>query len=337
MPAEASVDHWEMLRRGGQASTALEIPSIDTGVETGSGSVRLALGNAGELRLLLPVRQSERIAETPSSDALGIGVATYTLGGTPIRYLDMTCLVGALDGVFADVADEIMDRIVEGASPVEACRTTIEDFRSLLITPAAEVSIEEIRGLIGELLMLRTLLDLDPTAWRLWRGPLRERHDFHGGTVATEVKTTSRSATRSVTISAVDQLLPPAGGSLTLAVFQLAETAGGDISVARLAADVMRAASDRQEVARLVSGYGCTDPESREWNRCRFRLDDEEHYLVDARFPRVIPESFTGGIVPSGVEQISYVVNLGAAEHCRLSNEGVEARNAELIACLDHL
>lgn len=337
MPAEASVDHWEMLRRGGQASTALEIPSIDTGVETGSGSVRLALGNAGEFRLLLPVRQHERIAETPSSDALRIGVATYTLGGTPIRYLDMTCLVGALDGVFADVADEIMDRIVEGASPVEACRTTIEDFRSLLTTPSAEISIQEIRGLVGELLMLRTLLDLDPKAWRLWRGPLRERHDFHGGTVATEVKTTSRSATRRVTISAADQLLPPVGGLLTLAVFQLAETAGGDISVATLTADVMRAASDRQEVARLVSGYGCTDPESREWNRCRFRLDGEDHYLVDARFPRVIPENFTGGIVPNGVEKISYVVNLGAAEHCRLSNEDVEARNAELIACLDHL
>ena len=49
MPAESSIDHWEMLRRGGQASTALEIPSIDTGIKTGSGSVRLALGNAGEL------------------------------------------------------------------------------------------------------------------------------------------------------------------------------------------------------------------------------------------------------------------------------------------------
>lgn len=337
MPAEETADHWEMLRRGGQASTALEIPSIDTGIETGSGSVRLALGSEGQLRLLLPVRQSERITETPSSETLGIGVATYALGGTPIRYLDMTCLIGALDGVFADVADEIMDRIIGGASPVEACRTTIEDFRSLLIPPEVKVSIQEIRGLIGELLMLRKLLGLDSRAWKLWRGPLRERHDFRGGTVATEVKTTSRSATQSVTISAVDQLLPPVGGSLTLAVFQLAETTGGDISVARIAADVMRAASDRQEVARLVSSYGCADPESREWNRCRFRLEEEDHYLIDAQFPRVIPESFAGGVVPSGVEQISYVVNLGTAEHCRLSNQGVEALNAELVACLDHL
>lgn len=337
MPAESSIDHWDVLRRGGQASTALEIPSIDTGIETGSGSVRLALGNAGELRLLLPVRQSERIAETPSSDALDIDIATYSLGGTPIRYLGMTCLIGALDGVFADVAGEIMDRIVGGASPIEACCTTIKDFRSLLIAPRAEVSIQEIRGLIGELLMLRTLVDLDPTAWRLWRGPLRERHDFHGGLLATEVKTTSRSAARRITISAVDQLLPPAGGSLTLAVFQLAEMAGGDISVARIAADVLRAASDRQEVLRLVAGYGCTDHDSREWNRCRFRLEDEHHYLVDARFPRVIPQSFPEGVVPAGVEGISYAVNLGTAEQCRLSNDTVDARNAELVACLDHI
>lgn len=337
MPAEATVDHWEMLRRGGKASTALEIPSIDTGIETGSGSVRLALGNAGQLRLLLPVRQSERIAETPSSEALGIGIATYTLSGRPIRYLDMICLVGALDGVFADVAGEIMDRVGSGASPVEACRTTIEDFRSLLIAPAAEVSIQEIRGLIGELLMLRTLLGLDPAAWKLWRGPFRERHDFRGGALATEVKTTSRSTMRQVTISAVDQLLPPAEGNLVLAVYQLAETAGGDISVASVAAEVLRAASDRQEVLRLLAGYGCTDPECREWNQCHFRLENEDHYLVDDEFPRIIPESFSGGGVPVGVEEISYVVKLGTAEQCRLGDDAVEARNEELVACLDHL
>ena len=81
MPAESTVDQWEMLRRGGQVSTVLEIPSIDTGIDTGNGSVRLALGSAGELRLLLPVRRSERIAETPFSQGLRIGVATYTLGG----------------------------------------------------------------------------------------------------------------------------------------------------------------------------------------------------------------------------------------------------------------
>lgn len=337
MPAEASVGQWEMLRRGGQVSTALEIPSVDTGIDTGSGSVRLALGNAGELRLLLPVRQSERIGETPSSQALGIGVATYTLGGMPIRFLDIVCLSATLDGVFADVADEIMERIVGGAFPVEACRTTIEDFRSLLTMTAAEVSIQEICGLIGELLMLRTLLGLNPAAWKLWRGPLRERHDFRGGALATEVKTTSRSAMPHVTISAVDQLLPPAGGTLALAVYQLAETSGGDISVAGVAAEVLRVASDRQGVLRLLAGYGCTDPESWEWNRCYFRLENEDHYLVDAEFPRIIPESFSGGCVPAGVEEISYVVNLGMAEQCRLSDAAVGARHGELVACLAHL
>ena len=31
MPAEASVDQWDMLRRGGQVSNALEVPSVETG------------------------------------------------------------------------------------------------------------------------------------------------------------------------------------------------------------------------------------------------------------------------------------------------------------------
>jgi hypothetical protein len=337
VPAEASLDQWEMLRRGGQVSTALEIPSVDTGVDTGSGSVRLALGNAGELRLLLPVRQSERIAESPSSQGLRIGAATYVLGGTPIRFLDITCLSSALDGVFADVAGEIMDRVAEGASPVHACRTTIEDFRSLLVASAMEVTVQEIRGLIGELLMLRTLLALDAGAWKLWRGPLRDRHDFRGGAFAIEVKTTSRSSVRKVTISAVDQLMAPADGNLQLAVFHVEEAAGGDLSIARLAADVATAASDRQELGRLLAAYGCPDPEAGGWNRCRFRLEGEAHYQVDERFPRIIPESFANGTIPTGVESLSYIVDLGAAEPCRLSDEVVVTRIAELIACLDSL
>lgn len=336
MPAESTVDHWDMLRRGGQVSSALEIPSVDTGIDTGFGAVRLALGSAGELRLLLPVRQSERIADTPSSQALGIGVATYTLSGTPIRFLDITCSMGALDGVFVDVADEIMDRIAGGASPVEACRTTIEDFRSLLINPAPEVSVEEIRGLVGELLLLKTLLALDPKGWKLWRGPLRERHDFRGGSAAIEVKTTGRSTARKVTISALDQLMPPADGTLQLAVFQLEEATGGDLSIARLVSEVADVVSDRQELGRLLAAVGCPDPEALAWNRCRFRLEGETRYRVDDAFPRIVPGSFTLGSMPLGIESLTYVVNLGLADACRLDDDAASRHIAELISCLDH-
>lgn len=334
MLAEDSVNQWERLRRGGQVSTALEIPSVDTGIETGSGSVRLALGSRGELRLLLPVRQSERIAETPYSQALGIGVATYTLGSTPARFLDITCLNGALDGVFADVTGEIMSRIVGGVSPLDACRTTIEDFRSLLISPADEVTTQEIRGLVGELLMLRKLLASDSDAWKLWRGPLRERHDFRGGSSAVEVKTTGRSASRKITISSVDQLLPPTGGALQLSMFQLEERVDGALSVADVTADVVNAASDRQEIGRLLAAVGCPDPASRSWNRCRFRLEGEAHYRVDEDFPRVIPGSFQGGKTPAGIEGLSYVVDLGQAEACLLDDDAVALRMRELVACL---
>lgn len=335
MLAEDSANQWEMLRRGGQVSTALEIPSVDTGIDTGSGSVRLALGSGGELRLLLPVRQSERIAETPSTQALGIGVATYTLGSTRVRFLDITCLNGALDGVFADVTGEIMSRIVGGASPLDACRTTIEDFRSLLISPADDVTAQEMRGLVGELLMLRVLLASDSDAWKLWRGPLRERHDFRGGSSAVEVKTTGRSASRKITVSAVDQLLPPTGGALQLSVFQLEETVDGALSVAGVAADVIQAASDRQEILRLLAAAGCTDPSSRAWNGCRFRLEGEAHYRVDEDFPRVIPSSFQGGKTPAGIESLSYVVDLGQADACLLDDDAVALRMQELVACLD--
>nr|WP_244548509.1 PD-(D/E)XK motif protein [Bosea vaviloviae] len=325
-----------MLRRGGQASTGLEIPSIDTGIETGFGRVRLALGSAGELRLLLPVRQSERIADIPANQSLHIGVSTYLLNGTPIRYLDIVCLNAALDGAFADVCAEIIRRISDGAAPTEASLTTLDDFRSLLIVPSAEVTSQEMRGLIAELVMLRRLLNLDPRAWRLWRGPLMERHDFRGGSFAIEVKSSARVAGRSVTISSIDQLVAPVEGALHLYLLQLEEAAGTDLSISRLAAESISMASDPQQIRDLLAALGCADPDARAWNRASFRIEGEHQYAVDAAFPRIVPESFIAEAVPEGVVSLSYTIDLAAAEGSRLDALAAETHVREMIACLDH-
>ncbi|WEO65089.1 PD-(D/E)XK motif protein [Rhizobium rhizogenes] len=335
MLTEPPLEHWTMLRRGSHASNGLEIPSVDTGIETGFGSIRLALGKTGQLRLLLPVRHSERIAAVPSSRSLEIGVAVYSLNGASIRYLDIVCLAGGLDGVFADVSKEIIQRIRTGSSPVDACATTLDDFRSLLVDPPSEVTIQQVRGLVGELLMLRRMLRLDRRAWQLWRGPIMERHDFRVGNLALEVKSSARVTGLSVQISAIDQLLAPASGVLHLALYQLEQTTGGDLSVSTLAAETTSMASDSIQVRSLLAAVGCADPDAPMWNRT-FRLEGEHHYLVDGSFPRIIPESFAAGSLPTGVTGLSYSIDLAMAEASSLTASRTEAHIGEMIACLDN-
>ncbi|RNJ46942.1 hypothetical protein B5V01_33970 [Mesorhizobium erdmanii] len=336
MSTEPSLEEWSMLRRGGHASSELGIPSVDTGIETGFGSVRLALGNAGELRVLLPIRHSERIAQVPSSPSLGIGIATYSLNGVSVRYLDIVCLAAGLDGVFADVSAEMMKRIRAGSSPVDACASTLDDFRSLLADPASGVTTQEVRGLVGELLMLRRMLRLDARAWRLWRGPMMERHDFRAGSLALEVKTSARVTGLSVKISSVDQLLAPTGGVLHLVLYQLEQSTGGDLSVSTLAAEAMTAASDSLGVRNLLAAVGCADPNAPVWNMANFRLEGEHHYVVAGDFPRITPESFATGALPTGISSLSYSIDLVAAESSRLAAVRADAHVSEMIACLDH-
>lgn len=333
---EPSLEQWTMLRRGLQTATELEIPSVDTGLETGFGSVRLALGNAGELRLLLPIRQSERIREIPSSRALAIGVATYALNGVSIRYLDIACITAGLDGVFADVSAAMMQRVRAGSSPVDACASTLDDFRSLLADPPSDVTIQEVRGLVGELLMLLRMLRLDGRAWQLWRGPLMERHDFRAGRLALEVKASARVTDLSIKISSMDQFLAPAEGSLHLAHYQLEQSTGGDLSVRGLTGEALSLASDARKVRSCLAAIGCSDPEAPLWNRASFRLEGEHHYAVDENFPKIVPSSFLTGTVPTGVTGVSYAIDLAMAKSSRLDAVRAEAHVSEMIACLDH-
>lgn len=334
MSTDRSLDDWARLRQGGHASSSLEIPSIDTGIETGFGNVRLALGAAGELRLLLPIRGSERIDRVPDSRTLRIGTSTYRLGGQPIRYLDVTCVVRALDSVFADVAEEIMQRIVGGATPTAACFGTIDDFRALFAAVPTETTVQAMRGLVGELLMLIQLLRRDSRGWQLWRGPLMERHDFRADRLAIEVKTTARTSGQTITVTSIDQLLEPDEGRLHLRLFQLEEATSAPITVSALVAEALGLASAPAEVRALLAAIDCPDPDDPAWNRASFRLEGEVDYFVDDRFPRIVPADLTAGSLPPGVTGLTYSVDLAAARDCRLDEFASAAHLDAMIACL---
>lgn len=332
MSTEGSKRGWTRLRAGGHEASGLEIPTLDTGVNTGFGTVRWALDGDGRPRLLLPIRASDHVASIGDSVAVTVATASYDLAGTPVRYLDLTCVIASLEGVFAEVGDEIINRISGGNSAVEACASTINDFRSLLARPEDEIESQRITGLLGELLILRRLLLIDPQAWQKWFGPESDRHDFHAGVLSLEVKTSSRVGNRIVRISAIDQLLEPSGGELVLVLCALEVTKGGALSVGEVASEVAALASDHMAVRDMLARMGCMDPESDAWNRLRYRQEGESAWSVRDGFPRLVPSSLAGGALPAGVGEVRYALDLGAADAFLMSDEELQIYLERIVA-----
>ena len=323
---------WSILRAGRRESTGVEIPTIPSGVMAPAGATRLALGERGEPRLLLPLDPGETARDFAEAPSLRILVSSYVTDGKATRYVDLTCMVPELESVFSEVTAQILARVASGQACAAAARSTILDFRRLLLR-SASVAPTMITGLIGELLLLRRLLDRSSKAWRTWRGPLGDRHDFRSGDHSLEVKT-SPKASQNVTVSSIDQMAAPARGSLHLLHVLLEQTSGGLLSVSALGQAVLAGADEPDQVGDRLAAIGCSDVNSPTWNSIAFRLEAERLYQVVDGFPRLVPSMVPGGSLPVGVTDLTYRIDLAAASAFRLDPGEIDILENKLITCL---
>ena len=307
-------DGWTILRAGVDDSGGLGIPTKLSGVDAPDGAIRFALGPDGEPRILMPFGNREKPSLVTGAPALDVQVSEYSERGRATRFLDLTCLVHELETVFGEVAEQILLRVKRGMPSIEAARSTIEEFRSLLTrSPEAAVARGKIAGLIGELLVLKRLLDRSPEAWRSWNGPASDRHDFSRGANALEVKVTTKKGKTAITVNGLEQLSEPAGGHLYLQHFELEAAATGMLTVSGLAHAVFAAASQPDRIREYLLAIGCHNPEDEAWNMVAFRLERESLYQVRDGFPRVVPALFSTGSAPAGVSDMTYLADLSAA------------------------
>lgn len=317
---------WTVLRTDPRNTAGLEIPSMPLGVGTATGSIRLAVGPNGEARLLLPLATQERLNGVEAAGALAVTVSTFTHGGRAHRFLDLTCLSLELEPVFGEVVDEIVSRVSRGIGCLEAARTTLDDFRNLLdASPSDRIDRSRVAGLVGELVVLNRLLDLSPSAWRAWRGPAGDRHDFRATDTSLEVKASLRAGSERVTINGLEQLAAPSGGTLHLAHFTLEPVAGGLLTIGALGSRALATADDPSHLRDLLAGVGCPDVAADEWNQDAFRIESESHYRVEADFPRIVSSAFKGSGPPPGVDDVTYLIDLSVASSYKCLAQEIEA------------
>lgn len=315
-----ALDNWGLLRAGAQrgsdpVSSPLGIYTIPAKVTSASGTVRFAIGGNGEPRLLLPLADGETIGTVGGGHELSISVSSFRHSGRTLRFLDLVCRSSDLEAVFGEVVDEMLARIARGDRCVAAARSTIEDFRSLLLRAASpEVDKRAITGLVAELVVLNRLLARSSSAWKAWCGPLGNRHDFRTGDTSLEVKASLRPDSSSVTINGLEQLEVPAQGTLHLFRIVLESVHAGSLSVSDLAHRAMSRASEPREIMELIGATGCKDADAEQWNRHRFRIESERLYEIRPGFPRLVMSMLIGGAVPHGVHGVTYHVDLSAAD-----------------------
>jgi hypothetical protein len=323
---------WTFLRAGGKGPSDLGIPTKPVGINAPAGPVRVALGDKGEARLLLPLAQDEDPSSIVGAPALEITVIVLDEHLKTRRFLDLTCGVSELEVVFAEVVDQIIERISAGVSCTNAVRSTIDEFRALLTSRArSDAPREKMAGLIGELILLKELLDRSSDGWKAWRGPEGARHDFVTGSVAFEVKVTMKKGKGTITVNGLEQLCEPTGGNLYLQHYELEAAANGPLSIGSLASAILTRASDPERVTALIGAAGCASVYDIAWNSMSFRLEGDRTYIVDDGFPRIIGSSFVDGKAPASVSALTYCVDLGLASSNLLDHASASAAKERLI------
>jgi hypothetical protein len=322
MMNERAIERWMRLRTTGSVDGTLEVPSISSGVDTGFGPIRWAIGPAGEPRLLVPCGSSTQIPG--SSGKLLVKISRYEVAGRNTLFIDVMCLDRSLDSVFADLAEEVVHRVAGGASAANSVEGTIADFRDLLGGSQRDIPDHTILGLIGELFVLRLLSRISANAIDAWTGPFEQRHDFRRRNLAIEVKTSGRRDSTSVSISSCDQLTEPAGGSLILVHIKLERTSEGALSVASLSGDILATGASQQSLESALIAIGCHDAHAPAWNRLQYTFESMHGYRIGDGFPRIVSEQFPHGVLPQGVESLEYRVDLRAASAFLMSGSELE-------------
>jgi hypothetical protein len=292
----------------------------------GSGSrVWVTVTDEGAPGLLIAARSGELIGDTivqvkRASSVLDAELYPFDLEGATERGLHIWCNRSDLVEAFIGFCEPFVLRLSGGEEVRSAFAACFEEFRRLLSGTGEAGLGSSLAGLLGELVVLRGLVEHDAFSLDYWAYPERARHDFRHKQVALEVKTSIRSqrSMQVVTISAIDQLDPPEGGVLYLKWMRVEQVQGGSLSIAALvdALEKRLAAPDAGALRDRV--YGAKGPQPQ--HLIEFELQAEQSFRVDPGFPRLSLTRLVGGALDTGVTHVTYDLDLAAAKQWECSD-----------------
>lgn len=182
---------------------------------------------------------------------------------------------------------------------------------------------ERVYDTLGELCTLKYLVSSGVEA--SWGGPNAATYDIEipGGYV--EVKSTVSRSKKEITVSSKFQLDPP-GKSLDLVMCVFEDSVHNGLSIDQVVADLVSLGISGEYLNTRLSKKGLQEGMSA--RRRKFILHEMLKYKVDEKFPRIVPASFVGGVIPAGITAITYTVNLDGMEaESLIQGDGNEIQN----------
>ncbi|MEU4155931.1 PD-(D/E)XK motif protein [Actinoplanes sp. NPDC026670] len=301
------------------SEVATRVPSTDSdalasaelALTTSAGPLLLSIDHLGYRHLLVPAAADDRGPVDWLSAGVRMSTRVKVVEERPVRFLDLECRRDDLNGVFTGlVADVCAVVAFEREISARSLSAMLESWRKLLAGSPQEWTVPRLAGLYGELVVLERLLDRDSTATGTWVGPAGAPQDFQSHPHAIEVKSTTAATGRLVHVHGVDQLEPPATGSLALVWTRFALMTGTDVdSIATIVERCLAKGASSSLLSRLDQ-IGLPSLTSEDLRGVGFELVERRIYEVDPHFPAITPIRFAGGSVPAGVRSIEYVVDL---------------------------
>lgn len=159
-----------------------------------------------------------------------------------------------------------------------------------------------------EMAVLNHVRSFDPGAE--WTASKSGTHDIESESHSYEVKSTIRRYGASITVSSQFQLLTPK--PLDLFFLRVEESPQG-VSINDMKDELVANGYDETLLEDQLYSAGYELGSSARDRK--YSILEKRVYGVDETFPKITAESFKGDVIPTGVTQITYVVNLEAVPY----------------------
>ena len=294
---------WARLQLAGRGAKRFVTLRIDNG---GTLDVHAALRTVDDAPCLLFELASHDSARSLDFEAGGMRCARSMLEEGPALVLSLEDDLKR--DLFASLcADILAYASSEGSgSSIEAVIARVEAWQAFLRSTTGHMTRSETIGLIGELCVLRAILEKEPSLLATWRAPNDGIHDFEHLGMALEVKTTLGAGSR-IKIASLAQLDDVGLEQLRLVLVRLLETPDGECidDLATSISSLFTNPEDRRQFSIALLRRGLSPDDCRARSGIRASISQLHVHPVSEGFPRILRGSISPAIIDA-----SYVLEL---------------------------
>lgn len=251
----------------------------------------------------IPYNNSEEINETFASARIRSSVLT-TESGNQKSVIILTTESESIKKPFAALCEALIDPGENGLIRKQIESSPInwwKDWKELLGNKNID---SRIYDTLGELCALKYAVSIGEDAY--WNGPDGSTYDIETESKFLEVKSSTVRTKKQITISSQFQLYPHKPLYIIYCLFEPTILTGISIDSIIYEFEAMGYNTDILNAKLDIKGF----EKGMSSRKKTFILHEMLLYTVDESFPKITPDSFVGGVMPAGIVDVSYTVDL---------------------------